>query len=254
MRRISWVVIGWLALLPATHSASFDCAKAATDIEKMICGADKLSRLDSDLAAAYEQTLAKTLHRQRLIHEQRQWIHDVRNVCVDAACLSDAYTVRLQELTEPPDLRAAMVRYDTRQQELRHKAFGAMPREIDPSDYHFNYALVDLDGDGILDAVVFFTGREDCGSGGCAMRIMKGTKSGFAYVSGNTITRVPIYVLPSKTNGWSDIAVTVGGGGVGYGMVILKFNGKKYSHTSNLAPSVTVNLDQSGAIRLPLHD
>src|ERR1700756_1937850 len=86
--------------------------------------------------------------------------------------------------TEPAGLRAAMAKYDTEQLELRHKRYGVAVQKIDPSAYQFKYALVDLDGDGIQDAVVYFTDRENCGTGGCAMRVMKGTKDGFVHVSG----------------------------------------------------------------------
>ena len=214
MGRIAWVLLGCLAFLPATHAASFDCSKAATSVEKTICEDGKVSQLDSDLAVTYEHALETAPNKQLLIHEQRHWIHDIRDACADVACLTEVYTIRLQEVPESAILRAAMARHDAR-------------RRIDPSSYRFTYALVDLDGDGIQDAVVYLN-ADYCGSGGCAIRIMKGTKDGFAYVSGSTITRLPIYVLPSKTNGWRDIAVTIGGGGLKYGTVILKYDGRRY--------------------------
>jgi uncharacterized protein len=251
MGRISWVLLGCLALVPSAHAASFDCAKASTSVEKMVCGDDKLSQLDSELSAAYKQALEAASNKQTLIHEQRQWIHDVRGICADVTCLTRAYTARLREIREPPGLRAAMARYDARQQELRHEAYGAVVQKIDASDYQFNYVLADLDGDGIKDAIVYFT--DGCGSGGCAMRVMRGTEDGFTYVSGSTITRVPIYVLPSKTHGWSDIAVTVGGGGVRPGTRVLKFDGHKYPLNPSLAPVVSIDPDQAGIIKLPLH-
>jgi hypothetical protein len=67
-----------------------------------------------------------------------------------------------------------------------------------------------------------------------------------------TITKLPVYVLPSKTNGWSDIAVTVGGGGLRYGTALLKFDGQKYPSNPSLVPMVTVDPTQPGVIKLPL--
>lgn len=99
MGRISWILLGWLALLPPAHSVSFDCAKATTSVEKSICGDDKLSQMDSDLAVAYKQALERSDDKQKLVHEQRQWIQDVRNACADAICLTQAYTARLKQLS-----------------------------------------------------------------------------------------------------------------------------------------------------------
>ncbi len=239
MGRISWVLLGSLALLPSVHAASFDCAKAATGIEKTICGDDKLSQLDGDLSAAYNHALETAPDKQLLIHEQRQWLHDVRDACADAACLTEVYTIRLQEVPESAILRAAMARHDAR-------------RRIDPASYRFTYALVDLDGDGIQDAVVYL--NAGCGSGGCDIRIMKGTKDGFTYVSGSTVTNLPVYVLPSKTNGWRDIAVTTRVGFMKYGTVILKYNGQGYPLNPSLQPSFPVAPNQQGVMELPLYD
>lgn len=235
MGRVSWVLLGWLALLPAAHSASFDCTKATISVEKTICGDDKLSQLDSDLAVAYKQALESSANKQVLIKEQRQWLHDIRDVCANAACLTEVYTLRLREVPRSADLRVAMAAHDTRRL-----------RSADTSDYHFTYALVDLDGDGIQDAVVYL--NDECGSGGCDMRIMKGTKDGFNYISGSTITNLPVYVLPSKTNGWRDIAVSTRGGGT----VILKYDGQKYPLNPSLQPSFLVYPNQPGIMKLPL--
>ncbi|RZF58642.1 hypothetical protein EWE75_24285, partial [Sphingomonas populi] len=44
-----------LAARPARVSPSFDCAKAATKVEKTICGSPSLSRADADVATLYRQ-------------------------------------------------------------------------------------------------------------------------------------------------------------------------------------------------------
>ncbi|MGE5626337.1 MAG: hypothetical protein ACM3ZT_12405, partial [Bacillota bacterium] len=81
-----------------------------------------------------------------------------------------------------------------------------------------------LDGDGIQDAVVYFTNRESCGTGGCAMRIMRGTKDGFVYVSGTLRVFLPIKVLTSTSHGWKSLAIRLRSGSDG----ILNFDGKRY--------------------------
>ncbi|MES2403474.1 MAG: hypothetical protein V4567_03930 [Pseudomonadota bacterium] len=55
----------------------------------------------------------------------------------------------------------------------------------------FEYALAVLNDDGRQDAIVLMRGQEWCGSGGCMMWIFRGTRTGFVFVSGSTITSPP---------------------------------------------------------------
>lgn len=102
MGRISWILVGVLTLLPQAHAASFDCSKAATNVEKTICADDKLSQLDSDLAVAYKQAVERSDDKQKIVQGQRQWLREVRDVCADASCLTQAYTARLREMRAEP--------------------------------------------------------------------------------------------------------------------------------------------------------
>jgi uncharacterized protein len=79
------------------HAASFDCGKAASEIEKIICGNDELSRLDESLNKAYLKALEWKDIKNRIIKSQRQWLK-VRNACKDAECLKTAYETRIKEL------------------------------------------------------------------------------------------------------------------------------------------------------------
>jgi hypothetical protein len=81
----------------------------------------------------------------------------------------------------------------------------------------FKYALVNLNDDGIPDAIVLITDRFYCGSGGCSMLIARGTNNGFRLVSTSTISRSPIFVSSERRYGWHTLLVTVGGGGAKYG-------------------------------------
>ena len=47
-------LFGLLVLTLPVQAASFDCAKAGTKVEKLICGDAGLSKLDDELAAAYK--------------------------------------------------------------------------------------------------------------------------------------------------------------------------------------------------------
>jgi hypothetical protein len=92
----------------------------------------------------------------------------------------------------------------------------------------YKYAFVDLNDDGIDDAVVLITDNQYCGSGGCSFVIFRGVAGGFKLVSSSTITREPILLLPEKEKGWHTLSVFVAGGGAKPGQVMMRFNGKKY--------------------------
>ena len=98
----------------------------------------------------------------------------------------------------------------------------------------FEYALVDLNDDGILDAVVLLTGPEWCGSGGCSMLILRGYGGGFTIVSRSTISNQPIKLSRERQHGWHTLLVLVKGGAIEPGFVVMPFNGRKYP----LNPSV----------------
>ena len=53
------VSLVWLLCPSTTMAASFDCAKAVTNIEKMICSDAELSKLDEELSKAYSEVLKK---------------------------------------------------------------------------------------------------------------------------------------------------------------------------------------------------
>jgi uncharacterized protein len=84
--------------MPYVHSASFDCAKAKTKIDKLVCGDPKLSDLDDKLTALYNQVLAKSPVPEDTKEQQREWVKQSRNTCKDADCLQQAYTSRISDL------------------------------------------------------------------------------------------------------------------------------------------------------------
>lgn len=107
----------------------------------------------------------------------------------------------------------------------------------------YQYAFYDLNQDGIQDAVVMLKGANWCGSGGCTVLVFQGmSREKFQPHSKMTVTDVPIVVLNSKTQGWSDLSVYSRGSG----QVILKFNGRSYPGNPSLEPKYTGNLQQNG--------
>jgi uncharacterized protein len=79
------------------HAASFDCAKAASLVEKMVCSDSELSKLDDDLSTAYQAVSGDSAAADQVRRDQRQWLAG-RNACRDRVCIKSAYDRRLADL------------------------------------------------------------------------------------------------------------------------------------------------------------
>jgi uncharacterized protein YecT (DUF1311 family) len=79
-------------------AASFDCEKAKSAVEKMICADAELSKLDEELADVYKTALLDEERSESIRRIQKQWLKE-RNSCIDASCVNLSYTTRLNELS-----------------------------------------------------------------------------------------------------------------------------------------------------------
>jgi len=80
--------------------AGFDCALAATFVEKTICGSDALAEADRTMSERYfavRNTTKGAVARKRLLDGQRKFLGR-RNNCGDEACLVGLYMARAAEL------------------------------------------------------------------------------------------------------------------------------------------------------------
>lgn len=99
----------------------------------------------------------------------------------------------------------------------------------DDKTARFYFAILDLNGDGRAEALVYLVGRWWCGSGGCPLLVLAADRGSYTVVTRILITRPPIRVLSTTSNGWRDIAVWVQGGGIQHGYEAeLRFDGKTY--------------------------
>ncbi len=82
----------------------FDCARAATDAERLVCSNPELSRADVQLGDAYRRRLVplapNSPEQLALVQEQRSWLKGVRNACATVDCLTDAYATRTAALSQ----------------------------------------------------------------------------------------------------------------------------------------------------------
>jgi uncharacterized protein len=81
------------------HAASFDCGKAASRVETLICEDHTLSKTDEELAVLYAKTLKQAADPLLVKKQQREWLGKVRDGCTDVSCLKDAYAMRMKALS-----------------------------------------------------------------------------------------------------------------------------------------------------------
>ena len=109
----------------------------------------------------------------------------------------------------------------------------AVAGQTGTADNKFVDKMIDLNGDGVLDAIVLLQGMDWCGSGGCTMMVFEGCKDAMTFKSKSTVTDTPIRVAGTKTKGWSDLIVSSDGKDRK-----LVFDGNKYpSNPSLVAPA-----------------
>lgn len=98
-------------------------------------------------------------------------------------------------------------------------------------------AAADLNGDGKDETVVYATGPAVCGTGGCPVFVFTPTAEGLRLVGDISAARPPVRRSPNNTQGWSDLVVAVGGGGLPSGNVELAFDGTSYPSNATVPPA-----------------
>jgi hypothetical protein len=115
----------------------------------------------------------------------------------------------------------------------------------------YSFAFVSLRDDVTQQVIVYVTGHAWCGSGGCTTLILTAKDSSYQVVTKLTVTRPPIRVLTSKSNGWHDIGVWVQGGGIqpGYEAEV-RFDGKTYPSNASTSQRTIDNV--AGEVVIPV--
>lgn len=100
MKRTILIAIGWLLLGITAQAASFDCAKAGTKVEHIVCDNPDISKLDDELSQSYKAARQNNAQADNIKQAQMQWMRE-RNGCADAACVKGAYEERNKALSKP---------------------------------------------------------------------------------------------------------------------------------------------------------
>jgi len=95
-------LFGLLGVALSAQGASFDCGKAQSKVEHLICDNPEISKLDDELSSAYKTALQDKAKADAIKRGQKQWMKE-RNGCTDAACVRRAYETRLSGLSSVPD-------------------------------------------------------------------------------------------------------------------------------------------------------
>jgi len=78
---------------------SFDCAKATTSPERMICSNKELAQADIRMVQIYKAVRNNSPNKEVLTREQNNWRKNVRDACADATCMLRAYQDRIIQLS-----------------------------------------------------------------------------------------------------------------------------------------------------------
>ncbi len=97
MKQTTLIVLGWLVLSCTVHAASFDCAKARTKVEHLICDNPEILKLDDELSQGYKAALQDQTRADATRLSQKRWLIE-RNACSNAVCLQDTYMRRIKHL------------------------------------------------------------------------------------------------------------------------------------------------------------
>ena len=79
-------------------AASFDCNRATTVAEKLICAECGLSQLDENMYRTYRDAFRSVRDPDGLKQEQTKWMREARDRCKDGGCMEKAYRDRLSAL------------------------------------------------------------------------------------------------------------------------------------------------------------
>ncbi len=103
------------------------------------------------------------------------------------------------------------------------------------------YAAFDLNDDGTDELLAHFIAPTHCGSGGCNLYVFEQGEDGLAMRGKLTVTRLPVGVGEGKEQGWRDLVVTVGGGGMAEGLRNVPWTGEAYHANPTVPPALSVD-------------
>lgn len=102
MAKLHVLVLGVIFIASGAYAApGFDCHKATTATEHVVCSDDTLGSLDKNLNDVYQKCLTKVSNPEQLRVEQRNWLKKERSDSkTDVEDLKKVYIERIAELAK----------------------------------------------------------------------------------------------------------------------------------------------------------
>jgi hypothetical protein len=117
-----------------------------------------------------------------------------------------------------------------------------------PGPYQF--AAADLNGDGSAEIIVLFTGPKWCVKTGCTLAILSMDNHSYRVISQVLRVKTPVRIGTGSSNGWRDLIVKTGGGGLAVRYAALKFSASGYPANATLLPVLSSTEAFDGEIAL----
>jgi hypothetical protein len=116
---------------------------------------------------------------------------------------------------------------------------GAAVRAALEGDWEARYfdARVDLNGDGTPESIALVAGPMVCGTGGCPVFVFASGPDGYRLVSRLSVVQPPVRLAPRSSQGWRNLVVGIGGGGLAAGSAELRFDGTAYPMNPTVPPA-----------------
>ena len=99
----------------------------------------------------------------------------------------------------------------------------------------------DLDGDGGDEVLAYPMGPMTCGSGGCTLYVLSPAGQSYRILDEISVARLPIYQLPVGDDGWAELGVSVGGGGMEGGVMAVPHDSAGYADNPTVPPAYAVD-------------
>ncbi len=100
--------------------------------------------------------------------------------------------------------------------------------------------------------IVYVSGENWCGSGGCTLLVLTPVGASYKIIGRTTIVQLPIRILRSTTHGRPEIGVRVQGGIMEPGYeAILPFDGRRYPSNPSVPPARRSHNADIGKILIP---
>jgi len=140
LRICYFILLLLLCYSSGTLAASFDCSKAKSAVENVICQNEELSALDMDLTRLYKSLclIVEPDNVKSIQEDQRKWLKK-RNQCETSSeivkCVFDSYQIRIAYLKELL-LKKSSAKEDLKPEESKTvKRVDSIKRPIDVNNY-----------------------------------------------------------------------------------------------------------------------